>query len=270
MTLNKGVKPMKIFGIISLSLLLSMSCIGDCFADSVMIDPGHGGVDSGAISYDNSLEEKDLNLDTAKAIIKELEKHGVTVYTTRTDDTYVSLEDRSAMANEIEDLDLFVSVHHNACVDPNINRGEVIYSVKEKESQKLAECIGKKMTNIGDGSMEIKIYNRYNAKGGDYYSVLRNTNATSVIVEISFMTSEEGIALVDTPEEREENGILVAQGIMDYFGIDYDNVKQDVKERSIEKARKSTKSGLDLINSVRNKKPKNNSVLERMWSLLKR
>ena len=198
-------------GIVILSLLLSMSIVGKCSADSVMIDPGHGGSDSGAISYDNTLEEKDLNLDTALAVIEELKKHGVTVYATRTDDTYVSLQNRSRMANKITDLDLFVSIHHNACENPSVNRGEVIYSVKEKESQRLAECIGKKMKQIGD--MEIKIYNRYNARGTDYYSVLRNTKATSVIVEISFITSEEGVALVATPEERKQNGILAASSV---------------------------------------------------------
>lgn len=261
---------MKKFGIISLSLMLSMSFIGNCFADSVMIDPGHGGSDSGAVSYDNTLQEKDLNLDTAKAVIEELKRNGVTVYTTRTDDTYVSLRDRSLMANKIEDLDLFVSIHHNAARDPKVNRGEVIYSVKEKESQKLAECIGEKMKQIGD--MEIKIYNRYNAKGLDYYSVLRNTNATSVIVEISFMTSEEGISLVDTPEERKENGILVAHGIMDYFGIDYDEKEvvktEPVKEKTVVK--ETPKTGLDIINSLLHKNDKKENPIEKLLALLKR
>lgn len=263
---------MKKIGIISLSLMLSMSLVGNCFADSVMIDPGHGGSDSGAVSYDNTLEEKDLNLDTAKAVIAELKRNGVTVYTTRTDDTYVSLQDRSKMANKIEDLDLFVSIHHNAARDPNVNRGEVIYSVKEKESQKLAECIGKQMEQIGD--MEIKIYNRYNAKGLDYYSVLRNTNTTSVIVEISFMTSKEGIALVDTPEERKNNGILVARGVMDYLGIDYDEEKEGTKNPVNHTKTTSTeetpKTGMDVFNSFLHKNAKQSNYLERLLALLRR
>ena len=258
---------MKKIGIISLSLMLSMFFAGDCFADSVMIDPGHGGRDSGAVSFDNSLEEKDLNLDTAKAVIEELKRNGVTVYTTRTDDVYVSLQDRSRMANKIEDLDLFVSIHHNACRDPKVNRGEVIYSVKEKESQKLAECIGKKMEDIGD--MEIKIYNRYNSRGLDYYGVLRNTNATSVIVEISFMSSKEGISLVDTPEERKENGILVAQGIMDYFGIKYDEKKETVKNE-VRQPKETPKTGLDLINSIIHKNRKKENTVEKLLEILKR
>lgn len=262
---------MKRLGIFALSAILSMSFIGNCFADSVMIDPGHGGVDSGAVSYDNTLKEKDLNLDTAKTIIKELEKHGVTVYSTRTEDVYVSLDDRSKMANEIKDLDLFVSVHHNASINGSVNRSEVIYSVKEKESQRLAECIGNKIANMG---VEVKIYNRYNAKGNDYYSVLRKTNATSVIVEIAFLTSEEGVSLVDTPEERRKNGILVAQGIMDYFGVDYSSEEQEeapksdvlIKQESVIET--ETKSGLDIINSILNKNSNKNSALNKILSVL--
>ena len=240
----------------------------------VFIGVGHGGADSGAVA--NGFKEKDLNLDTALAVIEELKKHGVTVYATRTDDTYISLQNRSRMANKITDLDLFVSIHHNACENPSVNRGEVIYSVKEKESQRLAECIGKKMKQIGD--MEIKIYNRYNARGTDYYSVLRNTKATSVIVEISFITSEEGVALVDTPEERKQNGILVAQGIMDYFGIDY--TKHDITEQTIpktnddvinkkDKTEAKVKTGIDLINSILRRNSNRNAILDKLLSMLK-
>ena len=58
--------------------------------DKVFVDPGHGGHDSGAVSFDNQLKEKDLNLETAKACIEELEKYGVKVYTSRTDDVFIT------------------------------------------------------------------------------------------------------------------------------------------------------------------------------------
>lgn len=222
--------------------------------DKVFIDPGHGGHDSGAVSFDNQLLEKDLNLETAKSCIKELEKYGIEVITSRTDDTYISLRDRSNMANEIEDLDLFISIHHNASPSKNVNRGEVIYSVKEGESQKLAECIGEKLYDVGNA--EVKVYNRYNGSGSDYYSVIRHTKATSVIVEICFLTSAEGVSLVDTPEKREKNGILVAQGIMDYLGVDYTDTK-NIKKEEIAKKEIKNKSGLDIIKEALNKSNKN-------------
>lgn len=242
----------KIFCSFLIVFLLSPSSI---FANSVFIDPGHGGSDSGAISYDNKFEEKDLNLDTAKACIEELEEYGIIVYTSRTDDTYISLEERSRMANEIKDLDLFVSIHHNASTNSSVNRGEVIYSVREKESQKLAECISKKLYDIG--SAEVKIYNRYNSRGTDYYSVLRNTDATSIIVEISFITSAEGVSLVDTPEKRQKNGILIAQGIMDYLGVDYSEEANKENNKTVEeKANKENNNnlGLNILKNILNKK----------------
>lgn len=252
----------KLFTSILISLLVFSNL---AFADSkVFIDPGHGGSDSGAISYDNQYQEKDLNLETAKACIEELEKHGIKVYTSRTGDTFISLEDRSKMANKIKDLDLFVSIHHNASQNEKVNRGEVIYSVKEDESQKLAECISKKLYEIGNA--EVKIYNRYNGKSSDYYAVIRNTDATSIIVEISFITSKEGVSLVDTPEKRERNGILVAQGIMDYLGVDYsDDEVEKIEEKK--DVKKESKSGLDMIKNILNKKSnkKSNKLLDILY-----
>lgn len=251
------------------SLIMILFFPSSAFANTVFIDPGHGGSDSGAISYDNKYEEKDLNLDTARACIEELEKYGVIVYTSRTGDVYVSLEDRSKMANKIKNLDLFVSIHHNACPNNSVNRGEVIYSVKEKESQELAECISKKLYDIGN--TEVKIYNRYNSKGTDYYSVLRNTDATSIIVEISFITSPEGVSLVDTLEKRERNGVLIAQGIMDYLGVDYSDEATDNSNEMIDnkkgnkyigkKNEKNNDLGLSMIEKVlKNKRYKTDGI----------
>ena len=238
----------KIFAIILTLTLFLPSLI---FAqDKVFVDPGHGGHDSGAVSFDNQLKEKDLNLETARSCIEELEKYGVKVYTSRTNDVFITLSDRSVMANKIEDLDLFISIHHNASPNKNANRGEVIYSVKEDGSQKLAECISKKLYDVGNA--DVKIYNRYNKSGTDYYSVIRHTKATSVIVEVCFLTSSEGVSLVDTPEKRERNGILIAQGVMDYLEIDY---SKGAKEKEIKKEIKN-KSGLDIIKETLNRKNK--------------
>ena len=80
----------------------------------IMIDAGHGGKDQGT-SAGNVLE-KDVNLQVAEKLAKELKKRGASVLLTRTDDTKIPLEERAAMANEKE-ADLFVSIHCNYCED---------------------------------------------------------------------------------------------------------------------------------------------------------
>lgn len=226
----------------------------------VMIDPGHGGYDSGAISHDKKYEEKDLNLDTAIAVKNKLEKHGVTVYMTREDDRFVSLQDRSDMANRIKDLDVLISVHHNSSKNKSIYRTEVIYQAKhEKEAQKLAEAISKKLATIND---ELKIYTRYNKEGSDYYSILRRTNTVSNIVEVSFISSEEGYALVDTHEKRVRNGELVAEGVMDYLGISYsEESKKEDNTFKIEKNNKRMSMFDRLFGIINSNKNENKGVL---------
>lgn len=79
----------------------------------IVLDPGHGGRDPGAIGP-GGIKEKDVVLSIAKRLAKKLKrKMGVEVILTRTDDSYIPLEDRTAIANA-HDADLFISLHTNA------------------------------------------------------------------------------------------------------------------------------------------------------------
>jgi N-acetylmuramoyl-L-alanine amidase len=79
----------------------------------IVLDPGHGGKDPGAIGVDG-FAEKDIVLSVAKKLAAKLKKEmGVQVVLTRTDDRFIALEDRTAVANA-EDADLFISLHMNA------------------------------------------------------------------------------------------------------------------------------------------------------------
>jgi len=79
----------------------------------IVLDPGHGGHDPGAISPVNGIREKDLVLDIAYRVKKLLESEGYEVYLTRNSDLYLPLEERTAFANG-KQADLFVSIHINS------------------------------------------------------------------------------------------------------------------------------------------------------------
>jgi len=92
----------------------------------IVIDPGHGGHDTGTIGP-NSLEEKDLVLDVSRRLGKLLETRlGAEVVYTRKDDTFIPLETRTAIANQ-EQADLFVSIHANSSHDPDARGVETYY-----------------------------------------------------------------------------------------------------------------------------------------------
>jgi len=83
----------------------------------IVIDPGHGGHDTGTIGP-NGLEEKDLVLDVGRRLGKLLQSRlGADVVYTRKDDTFIPLETRTSIANQ-EQADLFVSIHANSSRDP--------------------------------------------------------------------------------------------------------------------------------------------------------
>src|SRR4029077_1384041 len=92
----------------------------------IVIDPGHGGHDAGAIGP-NGLEEKDLVLDVGRRLGRLLETRlGADVVYTRNDDTFVPLETRTAIANQ-EQAYLFVSIHANSSRDPDARGVETYY-----------------------------------------------------------------------------------------------------------------------------------------------
>jgi N-acetylmuramoyl-L-alanine amidase len=80
--------------------------------ERIVLDPGHGGIDPGAIGQ-AGLKEKDVTLDVARRVAPVLQREGLTVFLTRDDDRFVSLEERTARANAVG-ADLFVSIHCNA------------------------------------------------------------------------------------------------------------------------------------------------------------
>ena len=204
------VKKLFIFTIV---FFISTLClVGFSNSNSVVIDAGHGGEDSGAVSGD--YVEKEWNLDTARACANELVKYGVYVYETRSDDTYISLEDRASMAN-YNNVDYFISIHHNS---GGGDRGEVVYSINYPNSESLANYIQSELENIGQTN--VTTYTRILSSNTDYYSVLRNTNMSAVIVEVCFIDNESDRQIADTKEERERNGIAIAHGILKQLGIE--------------------------------------------------
>ncbi|HZD42291.1 MAG TPA: N-acetylmuramoyl-L-alanine amidase [Terriglobales bacterium] len=118
----------------------------------IVLDPGHGGKDPGAIGIDG-LAEKDIVLKVAKKLAAKIRKEmGIKVVLTRTDDRYVALEDRTAMANA-EDADLFISLHMNASRNREARGLETYYldSTNDEAAIRLAEREnGTSRNNVSD------------------------------------------------------------------------------------------------------------------------
>ena len=116
---------------VSFLILLLKICFVFGQKKVVVIDPGHGGIDSGAIAV-NGIYEKDVVLNVAKAILKlnkSLFENELDIYLTRYSDTLISLSDRSRLAKSLK-ADVFVSLHCNHSANINA-RGIEVYVAKD-------------------------------------------------------------------------------------------------------------------------------------------
>ena len=155
----------------------------------IVIDVGHGGKDAGAIGI-NKIQEKDIVLDIANAILKlnyDLDKP-LDIYLTRYKDTLISLSDRTRLAKILK-ADLFVSLHCNHSDNPNARGIEVYASKKQAKYSKESVFVGyqiEKMlcTAIGYESRGVKFAN---------FQVLRETVGfcPSVLLELGFLSNKD-------------------------------------------------------------------------------
>ncbi len=119
---------------------------------TIVIDPGHGGKDPGTSG--NNLAEKDITLDVAKRLGKQLTKQGYTVYYTREKDVAVSLSERTKFAHQ-KKADLFISIHVNSSGKKDISGMEVYYLdlANSKEATRVA-ALENSVERRGLGEME--------------------------------------------------------------------------------------------------------------------
>ncbi|WP_042271297.1 cell wall-binding repeat-containing protein [[Clostridium] dakarense] len=182
---------------------------------TVVIDPGHGGADSGAPSkIDPSILEKNYTLDVSLATADYLRKNNVNVVMTRDKDVTTALKARTDLSNSINP-DLFTSIHFNSFDDPNANGLEVFYKNKDKNggpTKTLANNIYNSILekfNLSKRGLKTSTLN----DGRDRLHVLRETNADAVLVECSFITSPKDQKLVDELHERQLMGTQIGKGI---------------------------------------------------------
>jgi len=107
----------------------------------VVIDPGHGGIDTGTSGV-NGLQEKDLVLDEALRLGRELVRRGYTVHLTRDTDVFIPLKERVTIARSWH-ADLFVSLHADSNPDASVN-GLSIYTLSERGSDREAAELARK------------------------------------------------------------------------------------------------------------------------------
>ena len=155
---------------------------------TIVIDAGHGGYDAGAVN--GNRYEKDDNLRMALAVGERLKKCGINVIYTRTTDDFIPLLERSRISNN-NNVDLFASFHRNSATSTQANGVEtIVYTNPSAKSVQAAEALQNELVKIGvQSDRGVKRNN---------LSVLRETNAPALLLELGFISNAQDNALFDS------------------------------------------------------------------------
>ncbi|HEX8815967.1 MAG TPA: N-acetylmuramoyl-L-alanine amidase [Terriglobales bacterium] len=216
--------------------------------NKIVVDPGHGGHDTGTIGP-RGLEEKDLVLDVSLRLGKLLASRlGSEIVFTRTDDTFIPLETRTAIANH-EGADLFISVHANSSPDPDARGTETYYlnftsnpealevaarenAVSNKSIHELQDLVKKialkeKIEESEEfaADVESSLNSGLSAKNPGLrdrgvkkapFVVLVGANMPSILAEISFVSNPDDERRLKTPEYRQRIAESLYRGVARY------------------------------------------------------
>lgn len=228
---------------------LSLAELFDLQIKTIVIDPGHGGKDPGAIGHDGLLE-KEVTLDVALRLKRRLEQgYGATILLTREDDKAISLRERVEFANE-QGADLFISLHLNSLPVEPVTAIETFYfgPQTDKNSLRLAELENKDsdysmadfndmLQRIGDNMKKqesqglarsvqtrlIQNARQLNHQVSNWgvktapFVVLLGVEAPSILAEMSVISNREEETKLNTKAYREKLALFLEEGIVDYL-----------------------------------------------------
>ncbi|WP_449538517.1 N-acetylmuramoyl-L-alanine amidase CwlD [Ferdinandcohnia sp. Marseille-Q9671] len=187
----------------------------------IIIDPGHGGVDGGAMNGD--IQEKDIALEISLKLRDYLQQQGALVQMIREDDTDLApegmkgysrrktedLKKRVEIINESE-ADLFISVHLNAIPSPKWSGAQTFYYGTFKENEEVAKFIQDELrTNLGNTTRSAKAIN------GVY--LLKTAKKPGALVEVGFLSNPQEKSLLIQDKYQDKVAASIYTGINRYF-----------------------------------------------------
>ena len=187
--------------------------VGKLKGKLVVIDPGHGGKDPGAPAFPGPPAkapfEKEIVLDIGVRLARVLRAEGARTILTRSDDTYVTLKDRSDLANRLG-ADAFVSIHCDSCVQPNTLRGTSVY-YDHDHSIAFADIVQKAMVAaLGTEDRQVRYAN---------FSVIRRTQVPGILVETAFINHDSDRKRLTHPNFRERVARAIAEGVKRFLAV---------------------------------------------------
>ena len=191
--------------------------LGALNGKSIVLDPGHGGIDSGATA--NGVIEKKVTLSIALKLEKILTEHGAAVLLTRDGDIDYYTRGKGGKRNDllkrIEIIDssganLFVSIHCNAIRETELSGAQVFFNPKHQENKQLAEVMQHALKNFPPG-------NKRQAKQDLHILVLNETRVPGVLVETGYLTNKNEAEQLANEYYQEQLALRIAKALAYHF-----------------------------------------------------
>ena len=195
---------------------------------TIILDAGHGGIDSGCVSV-NGAEEKDINLSIMLRLRDMLEASGFEVIVTRDADKSIhdsgvqglgqqklsDMQNRLKIINSCDNA-LFISVHQNQFTDSRYSGAQMFYPADSAESEQLAGILQKQFVSLlqPDNNRETKPVT-------DEIFLLDNANCPSVMAECGFLSNPDEAALLESEEYQAKVAFTIFTGICEYVIANY-------------------------------------------------
>lgn len=189
----------------------------------ILIDPGHGGVDGGAVGITGAVE-KDINLQIALRLRDVLTRAGFVVIMTREDDR--SIHDSSAQTvreQKVSDLrnrlamtelypdSVLISIHQNTLSDSSVKGAQVFFSPNAQSSRQLAQCVQDSFNaQLNDRSKEIK-------QAGKNLYLFYYAKNTAILAECGFLSNSDEESHLRTEEYQDKIVFAIYKGLLEYL-----------------------------------------------------
>ena len=189
----------------------------------IILDAGHGGMDSGCVSV-NGVEEKEINLNILLKLRDMLETAGFNVVVTRDTDKSIhdtsvtglgnqkksDMENRLGIINSQENA-VFVSIHQNQFTDPKYYGAQMFYSANSEQGARLASIMQNQFVRF------LQPENKRETKPvGDELYLIHFAKCPSVMVECGFLSNPDEAALLESEEYQSKVAFTIFAGICEY------------------------------------------------------
>ncbi len=192
------------------------------FTNTIIIDPGHGGEDGGAVGK-NGTKEKDLNLEVSLKLKEIMVNNGFNVQLTRENDTMlcepeiIKNKKRADLNNRVKisrkfDNGIFLSIHMNHYENSDQKGAQVFYSVNNKNSKTLAEIIEKELKTSVDTTNK-----RVSKPADNNIFIMKHINIPACLIECGFISNRNEEQMLADPEYQEKLANAIATGVKKFI-----------------------------------------------------